>query len=206
MQAVLPGREQGPELSRLSRIEVQEVCARYAGGSLLAPEVIMRFRTRTLLLSFLLPVTAATIAGTAEVSFVNGASYTDAGTTKWDEDANLQALARHLQGLGQRLLAANQVLKVEVLDVDLAGTVRPARHGAAELRVLRGAADYPRIHLKYTLEADGVVQGSGTEWLTDLNYARGLAGRRDSESLYYEKRMLDRWFNARFVEGRAGAG
>ena len=166
----------------------------------------MRFRTRTVLLSFLIPVACASMAATVEVSFVKAASYTDAGTTQWDEDANLQALARHLQGPGQRLLPANQVLKVEVLDVDLAGAVRPARHGAGDVRVLRGNADYPRIHLKYTLEADGVAQGSGTEWVTDLDYAHGVPSWRDSEPLYYEKRMLDRWFKTRFVDGRAGAG
>jgi hypothetical protein len=172
----------------------------------MAQEVIMQFRARTLLLSFLLPVTVATLAGTVEVSFVNGAIYTDAGSAKWDEEANLKALASHLQGLGQRLLPDNQVLKVEVLDVDLAGTVRPARHGAGDVRVLRGAADYPRIHLKYKLEADGVAKGSGTEWVTDLDYAHSVPSWRDSEPLYYEKRMLDRWFKARFVDGRAGAG
>ena len=166
----------------------------------------MRFRAQTLLVSILLPAAAAAMAGTVEVSFVTGAVYTDAGSTRWDEDANLKALASHLQGLGQRLLPANQALKVEVLDVDLAGTVHPARHGGGDLRVLRGNTDYPRIQLKYTLETDGAAQRSGTEWITDMDYAHGVPRRRDSEPLYYEKRMLDRWFKDRFVDGRAGAG
>lgn len=166
----------------------------------------MRFRTRTALLAIVMPAASVAFAGTVEVSFVQPTSYVDAGSTKWDEDANLKALATHLQGLGQRLLPANQVLKVEVLDVDLAGTVRPAARGAAEVRVLRGGADYPRIHLQYTLQADGMAPRSGKEWLTDLNYSRGLARRGDSEPLYYEKRMLGDWFKARFVDGRAGGG
>ena len=167
----------------------------------------MRFRARTVLLPLLIPVAAAAaMAGTVEVSFVKGTIYTDAGPTRWDEDDNLKALASHLQGLGQRLLPGNQVLKVEVLDVDLAGTVRPARHGAADVRVLRGNADYPRIHLKYTLEADGVTKGSGTEWITDLDYAHGVPSWHDGEPLYYEKRMLDRWFQDRLVDGRPAPG
>ena len=164
----------------------------------------MRIRARTLLLSVLLTVACAAAAGTVEVSFVNPASYIDAGRAPWDKDANLQVLQRHLQSLGQRLLPANQVLKIELLDVDLAGDLQPRIRGE-DVRVLRGKADFPRIHLKYTLEADGVAHGSGTEWVTDLNYARGgLSTRHDADTLYYEKRMLDAWFKARFVDARGG--
>ena len=143
-------------------------------------------------------------AGTAHVSFVNAPSFEDAGNTTWDEPANLQALSTHLQGLAQRTLPAGQHLKVEVLDVDLAGTVRPSVRGSS-VRVLRGGADWPRIHLRYTLEADGTPVASGDERIADLNYARGLSSARDSQSLYYEKRMLDAWFKTRFGEGAVAA-
>jgi hypothetical protein len=166
----------------------------------------MRFRPRSVLLSILMPAASIAFAGTVEVSFVQPATYTDAGNTQWDEAANLKALAAHLQGLGQRLLPANQTLRVEVLDVDLAGSVRPAARGATQLRVVRGGADYPRIHLQYTLQADGAAPRSGKEWLTDLNYSRGVARRGESEPLYHEKHMLDEWFKARFADGRAGGG
>ncbi|MDF2467620.1 MAG: hypothetical protein K0Q43_5855 [Ramlibacter sp.] len=89
--------------------------------------------------------------------------------------------------------------------MDLAGAVRPF-HGGIEIRVLRGGADFPRIHLKYTLEVDGKVERSGDEWLTDLNYAGRLTGERNSESLHYEKRMIDEWFKARLLQGPGSAG
>lgn len=143
-------------------------------------------------------------AGTAQVSFVNATSFEDAGATSWEEQANLQALAMHLQGLAQRVLPAGQHLKVEVLDVDLAGTVRPSVRGSS-VRVLRGGADWPRIHLRYTLEADGKALARGDERLKDMDYARGLSSVRDSQSLYSEKRMLDAWFKARFGEGPVAA-
>lgn len=165
----------------------------------------MRFRARTLLASLLLTVAAAAVAGTVEVSFVNPASFIDAGGSQWDKDANLQALKRHLQSLGQRL-PANQVLKIELLDVDLAGSLQPNRIGGQDVRVLRGSADYPRIHLKYTLEADGMAHGSGTEWVTDLDYAHGVPSWHDAEPLYYEKRMLETWFKTRFVDRQPGPG
>ena len=164
----------------------------------------MRFRARTLLLSLLLTVACAAAAGTVEVSFVNPASYIDAGGSPWDKDANLKVLERHLQVLGRRLLPANQVLKVELLDVDLAGNLQPARIRGDDVRVLRGNADFPRIHLKYTLEADGMAHGSGTEWVVDLDYAHGVPSWHDAEPLYYEKRMLETWFKARFVDARGG--
>ena len=143
-------------------------------------------------------------AGTAHVSFVNAQSFEDAGYARWEEQANLQALSTHLQGLVQRTLPAGQHLKVEVLDVDLAGTVRPSVRGSS-VRVLRGGADWPRIHLRYTLEADGKPVASGDERIADLNYARGLSSARDSQPLYYEKRMLDAWFKTRFGEGAVAA-
>ena len=164
----------------------------------------MRFRARTLLLSLLLTVAAAAAAGTVEVSFVNPASFIDAGGSQWDKDANLKALERHLRSLGQRL-PANQALGIELLDVDLAGSLQPARIRGEDVRVLTADADYPRIHLKYTLVADGVTLASGTEWVTDLDYTHGLISRqRDPAPLYYEKRMLETWFKTRFVDARGG--
>jgi hypothetical protein len=148
---------------------------------------------------------SAATAGTVDVRFVNSRLYADAGNAAWEEEANLQAIDRHLKARGQRWLPANHVLKVDVLDVDLAGAVRPF-HGGAEIRVLRGGADFPRIHLKYTLEVDGKVERSGDEWLTDLNYTGRLTGERSSESLHYEKRMIDEWFKARFLQGAASPG
>jgi hypothetical protein len=164
-------------------------------------------RVRTLLLSALFAgVASAVSAGTVDVSFVNPSSFEDAGTTSWEEQANLNALAAHLAALGQRLLPAHHTLKVEVLDVDLAGSVRPSR-GGSSVRVLRGGADWPRIKLRYVLQAEGKTVSQGEEWVADTDYARGVASAyRDSPSLFYEKRMLDAWFKARFAEVRTAAG
>jgi hypothetical protein len=162
----------------------------------------MRLR-RPALFTLLALSAAASVAtaGTVDVRFVNTRLYADAGNSTWEEEANLQTIDRHLKAIGQRWLPANHVLKVDVLDVDLAGAVRPF-HGGLEIRVLQGGADFPRIHLQYTLLVDGKVERSGAEWLTDLNYARRITGERNSESLHHEKRMIDEWFKARFLEGR----
>ena len=163
----------------------------------------MRTRARTLLLSLLLSAGCTAMAGTVEVTFVNPASFADAGITQDDKDANLKMLDRYLQGLGQRLLPADQVLRIEVLDLSLAGTIR--HRGRGDIRVLRGGADYPRVHLRYVLQGGGAPR-SGDEWVSDLTYADGLASAYRSEPLYYEKRMLANWFKDRFVAGHAPAG
>lgn len=165
----------------------------------------MRPSTPLLFLACLAAGASAALAGTVDVRFVNSRLYADAGNTAWEEEANLQAIDQHLKAIGQRWLPANHLLKVDVLDVDLAGAVR-AFHGGPEVRVLRGGADFPRLYLRYTLLVDGQVERSGTEWLTDMNYTRRITGERNSESLHYEKRMIDEWFKARFLQGAASPG
>lgn len=153
-----------------------------------------------LLLSCALAATTA-IAGTVDLSFVNAGHYSDAGTSSWDEKSNLETLRRHFERLAQQL-PASQVLKVQVLDVDLAGTVAPSRRDASLFRTVRGRADYPRIQLRYTLEDNGRTLRSGDEWVVDLNYAHsGLQSARRDTPLYYEKRMLDGWFRQRVMPG-----
>jgi len=157
-------------------------------------------------IAFVLSLAAAGAAqaGSVDVSFANSDAhrFADAGSTSWEERNNLQALAKHLESLGPRYLPAQQALKIEVLDVDLAGDVRPSRRaGLGELRVTRGKADVPSITVRYTLESNGKVLRSAEETITDLDYARRGPGRRADDPLHAEKRMLDDWFRARFASG-----
>lgn len=166
----------------------------------------MRHHPRALFLACFIAVAgSASAAGTVTVSFVDASRYSDAGTTRRDEDANLKSLGNYMESLGERFLRDGQVLKVEVLDVDLAGSTRPSRRGGFDLRVVRGKGDWPRVSLRYTLEEDGKPMRSGEESVQDMDYTHGLVGYRKSVPLYYEKRMLDKWFRARFAEGRATA-
>jgi hypothetical protein len=153
---------------------------------------------RILLASSLAAAAFSASAGIVNVSFLPADQYWDAGSTLWDSQANLKILATHLQRLGERYLPPDQVLNVEVLQVDLAGFILPSR-----IRIMNGSADWPRLHLRYTLVAPGRSASSGDEWVSDMNYLHGMTSFGDSEALYYEKRMLDRWFKARFADGAA---
>lgn len=166
----------------------------------------MKQQCRALLFSYLFAAAGfASAAGTVSVSFVDASKYWDAGTTPWDEAGNLISLAEHLQALGKRYLRDGEVLKIEVFDVDLAGTTRPWRGSGSTLRFVSGGADWPRIGLRYTLALNGAPVRTAEELVTDMNYTRGLVEARYSEPLYHEKNMLERWFKASFVEGRAAA-
>lgn len=138
----------------------------------------------------------AAFAGTAEVRFVNPDSFSDLGTNKSDEPANMSTLSHYIQQLAQQL-PPDQVLRVDVLDVDLAGEVRQTRNGA--LRVARDAS-FPVIRMRWSLESGGRVLRSGDRRLTDLNYRHHLRDvHYSTTSLYYEKHMLGDWFRTEFA-------
>ena len=139
---------------------------------------------------------ATAIAGTADVKFIDPGKYTDLATSPTQESDTMKALAAHLQKLAAGL-PADQVLHVDVLDVDLAGYVRPTRRG--NVRVNNGLADAPALHLRYTLEARGQAIKSGDERITDLAYTH-TSSLRSTGQLYYEKRLLNDWFARAFGE------
>jgi Protein of unknown function (DUF3016) len=156
------------------------------------------------LLGVLLASAAVHAAGAVQVSFVQPEKFADVGRTPRDVDGHLQQLTRHFEVLAARYLLDGQKLNLEVLDVDLAGELRPSRRSAQEIRVLKGGADWPRIHLRYTLEAAGQAPRRGEAQLRDLAYLqRPAGGYGDRVALKYEYRMLDEWFGTEF--GPAGA-
>lgn len=142
---------------------------------------------------------APALAGPVEVSFIDADRYFDAGNRPYDETRNLELLAGHLKSLGQRYLPEDRALKIDVLQVDLAGEVRPTRRGD-DLRIVRGTADWPRITLRYTLRGEGgAVLQQGEEAVSDMAYQMHSMFGDMHEPLHYEKRMLDDWFRARFA-------
>ena len=159
----------------------------------------MRTLSQALLLSIAGAAAGASQAGTVTVNFQQPDRYVDAGSTPWDEAANLRELSSFLQALGTRHLPAGQVLNIEVLDVDLAGDTKLARLRGADLRVLKGRADWPRISMRWSLQADGRVLKSGEEQLSDMNYLGRVGARRYDGNLQHEKRMLEEWVRTRFI-------
>jgi Protein of unknown function (DUF3016) len=136
---------------------------------------------------------------TVTVSFTNPESYTDIGRYRDEPNTEMKEIEAHLKQLGERYLPPNQLLKIEVLDVGLAGNWSLSRRFGHDVRILRGKADWPRIKLHYLLEADGRVLVDQQENVADMDYLQHPNMHYSSQSLPYEKQMLDDWFRQRFA-------
>lgn len=153
------------------------------------------FRQLALGAAFVLSAGGASAAVT--VVYDHPQNFTDLPFTPWDREQALKDLTEHFITLG-KALPPGQDLKIDVLDVDLAGREHPSRRNGQEIRILRGGADWPHIHLRYTLEADGKVIKSGDAQVSDMMYLGRLNRYSDGDTLRYEKQMLDDWFRKTF--------
>ena len=160
----------------------------------------MRFAPRSIacFLGLALGATAAHCAGTVQVAYVQPDRYADVGRMRYEVERNLNELTSQFEALGRRRLADDQTLRIEVLDVDLAGELRPSRRSAEDIRVVRGTVDWPRIRLRYTLESAGQPVRSGERVLQDMAYLQRLGSAGVHGALPYEYRMLEQWFGAEF--------
>ena len=154
------------------------------------------------LASMVLMSSGSAIAGVT-VSYSQPENYSDLPFAPWERKDVLDELTGHFQKLAEALPPGVD-MTVEVLDIDLAGRLHHRR--ANEIRVMRNnGADWPIIHLRYTLVQNGVVIASGEERLRDMMYLDNLRNRYSSgDPLRYEKRMIDEWFNKKIAPKRDG--
>ncbi len=130
-------------------------------------------------------------AGQVHVQFVDPQHYADIGVGSVDRQRNLDLLAAHMREWAP-LLPDGQRLTIDVLDVDLAGDTR-VLWAHPHIRVLRGRADWPQMHLRWTLsDAKGTLR-SGDSSINDMSYLTGSATVADQGALSFDLRMLDRW-------------
>ncbi len=141
-------------------------------------------------------------AGTVTVDFVDPTRSTDANNTgiasRHVEGWALTELRQYLERLGSRL-GPRQVLQIEVLDIDRAGSLEWWRRlPFNEVRIDRDVYP-PRISLRYRLLEDGRVLREGQEILVDQNYLSNPAAYfTPSDPLRYDKLLLSSWFESRF--------
>jgi hypothetical protein len=140
---------------------------------------------------------ASAVQAAVTVQFVNPENFEDVALSPRDRDDILRDFERHFAKLGQRL-PPGQDLSVEVLDIDLAGRLQPSRAAMQDIRVLRGGADWPRMHLRYTLTSNGQVLRSGDVQLRNQMYLDRLPNYLSGDNLRYEKQMIDDWFYKEF--------
>jgi hypothetical protein len=143
------------------------------------------------------PGLSAHAAGKLDLQFITPEKFSDIGHGGYDRERNLKTLSDCLQTLAAQL-PEGQVLKLEVLDIDLAGELRP--RATQEVRVMRGTVDWPQMTLRYTLTQNGAALKSGEAQLSDLGYLGTLRARDAAGGeLAYDKRMLQDWFRKTFA-------
>ncbi len=138
-----------------------------------------------------------------EVTFVKPDQFMDIGSRSDQKDV-LKELQKGFQKSADKYVPANQTLKIEVLDVDLAGRTQILPPPRNDIRLITGKADWPSIKLRYTLTADGKTIQSGEETMSDMSYQDGLnSASSQKEEFYYEKLMIGKWFRDHFSKAQA---
>ena len=133
------------------------------------------------------------------VSYVKPEKFTDATLQNRYQSYErvTKELSAYLGDLGQRYLPANQRLEIEVTDIDLAGRYEPWRNYNPDVRYMVDVT-WPSVNLKYRLLEDGQEIAHGEQRVADMNYLRRPVARASTDSLRYEKAMLDDWFRGHF--------
>lgn len=156
----------------------------------------MRAITRILLAAALLASGVA--SAQVSVSYVKPEDYADVPRNAIERERVLKDFSNYFESWNARL-PAGQSLKIEVLDIDLAGRMWPRRNGGEDIRVLNDGADWPRMRLHYTLEQNGQTLRSGDEQLSNMSYMQRINRYWETDTLRYEKQMLDEWFDKTIV-------
>jgi len=110
-----------------------------------------------------------------------------------ERDRLLKGLTDHFKRLGEHL-PAGQDLRIEVTDLHLAGRTHPGSRLGGEVRFMHGGADWPSMHLRYTVEANGQALKNGEEDLSNMDYLQRMNNYPNEDNLRYEKQMLDDWY------------
>ncbi len=157
----------------------------------------MKNLIRPLVLSGLLALTAGAASAEVSVNYIEPERFSDLPFTPWERETVLETLSAHFAKLGAQL-PPGQNLRIEVKDIDLAGREYPGRMN--DLRIVRSSGvDWPRIDLHYTIESNGQVLHSGDAQLRDMAFMDRRGRYNDSDSLRFERRMIDDWFYSTIV-------
>ena len=140
-----------------------------------------------------LTLAAGSASAAVTVNFTQPDQYVDMPFAPWDKERVMKDLREHFNKLGGQL-PPGQDLKVDVIDIDLAGRIEPNLRFGHDIRVMKGRTDWPTIALRYSIESQGKVLVSGDARIDDKSYLDHINRYSANESLRYEKRMLDEWF------------
>ena len=155
-------------------------------------------KTLVILLSFTL-LSSSALAAKVEIKWTDPDKYTDihAGENnrKNFREQTFTNFEKHFSKLASQL-PEGQTLKVEVTNVELAGTT--FHGGMNRIRVVKEMYP-PRMEFSYkVINADNSIALEGKAKLKNMNFMMGRTLRYRNDSLGYEKVMIDKWFAETF--------
>lgn len=156
-----------------------------------------RVAVATLLVGLL--AAGAVQAAGLELSYKQPERFADAGDGPLERERNLAELESYLRAQAERRLPATQKLSIELLDLNLAGDVKPVGRNMERLRVIK-QVDWPSLEMRYVLSEGDKILREAKVRLADMSFMDrgGSLQHASSEPLRYEKRMLDDWFDQEF--------
>jgi hypothetical protein len=162
------------------------------------------WRTRLALAGLMALATSGATAAVS-VKFSNLDDYGSMPFALQDREHIYKELTEYFEQLGTKLPAGTD-WNVEVLDLDMAGRIHPNFRGGEDIRILRGGADWPRMHVRYSLTRGGAVIAEGDDQVSDMSYLQhARRANFGNQTLPYEKQMIDDWFKAKILDGKLAA-
>lgn len=154
------------------------------------------------LMSIVLAVFSTTVlAADIQVEWTNPDDYRDVRAAneskKRFQERTFEKLDKHFTELASKLPEGYQLV-VKVTDVDLAGNVEFGR--TQQIRIVR-QIHFPRMDLEYQLFDDKkqLISTDKAE-LKDMSFLNNIKTRAGSQTLSYEKYMIEEWFNKTFSQ------
>ncbi|WP_426369608.1 DUF3016 domain-containing protein [Pseudocolwellia sp. HL-MZ7] len=160
----------------------------------------MRILRASLIPLFLLTTVGSAVAGESEVTWTDPDKYTDVRSgnenRKHFKERIFKSFEKHFAKLSQKL-PEGKTLKINVTNVDLAGDVRFS--SMQQIRIVKDIY-IPRLEFSYELvNADKSLAASGEVDLKDMGFMTSSSAYKSSSDLYYEKRMINKWFKNNFI-------
>lgn len=146
------------------------------------------------------------LGANVQVNFPNPDRYTDVDRFSDESTRAMKSISETLMRLGNRHLSPNASLRVDVIDIDLAGRLIPSARTGKDIRVQGGYANPASIRLHYVLEENGRVMTEKEETIHGLAYQRTINTRHSNEAFTHEKTMLEQWFGQSFAARTATSG
>lgn len=150
-------------------------------------------------LTVMMFIVPTTFAATSEVKWTNPDDYRDirAGEEhrKHFRERTFKTLEKHFAKLAANL-PEDQVLKIEVSNLDLAGDVNLG--GLKRFRIIKEIY-FPKMEFSYqVVDSKDTEISAGTADLKDMSFMMHSGLRYRHKSLGYEMKMLDDWFKGTF--------